>query len=132
MLLKVRSVLPPELDRLVHLIIGCAIAVHKALGPGLVEGIYQDAMVIELGAAGLKYEAELAVQLTYRGKPLRAQRIDLVVEQQVIVELKSVERLERIHQSQLIAYLKATSLKVGLLINFNSDYLKGQIRRIVV
>lgn len=131
MLNRVRSALTPELDELTHRIIGGGINVHQALGPGFIEGIYHDAYAIELEALGLTFELQVPVTVSYRSRPLRSQRIDLIVEKQVIVELKAVERLERIHGAQVLSYLRATGLRVGLLMNFNSEYLKASLRRIV-
>jgi GxxExxY protein len=132
MLTRVASVLTPELDDLVCRTIGCALEVHKTLGPGYLESIYHKAMRIELQHQQLKYESERSVTISYRGQPLHSQRIDLIVEKQVVVEIKSVERLEHVHKSQVVSYLRATNLRVGVLINFNTDWLKSGIRRIVV
>jgi GxxExxY protein len=132
MLVRVKSALPAETDRLLGKIIGCGINIHRVLGPGFVEGIYDDAMVIELELAGLQFQSQVPVTVTYRGRPLRQQRIDLIVEHTVIVELKAVERLDRVHHAQLMSYLKATGIKVGLLMNFNASYLKAGLKRIVL
>ncbi len=132
MLTKVASVLSPETESFVSRTIGCAIRVHKELGPGYLEGIYHDAMGIELDADGLEFEREVAIHVLYRGTPLRLQRLDLVVERQIVVELKAVERLDRIHQMQLLSYMKATSIKVGLLMNFHSEFLPSTLRRFVL
>jgi GxxExxY protein len=132
MLNKVTSVLSPQAESFVSRTIGCAIRVHKELGPGYLEGIYHDAMGIELDAEGLQYQREVAIHVLYRGKPLRLQRLDLVVEKQIVVELKAVERLDRVHQMQLLSYMKAASLKVGLLMNFHSEFLPQTLRRFVL
>ena len=124
--------LSPELEQLVTRTIGCAIRVHKELGPGFAEALYQDALGIELELEGLSFEREVQVSITYRGRPLRLQRLDLVVEGQIVVELKAVERLERIHQMQILSYLRATGLPVGLLMNFHSEFLKAALRRFVL
>jgi GxxExxY protein len=129
---RTTSALAPELEVLVTRTIGCAIRVHAALGPGYLEGLYQDAMSIELESEGLAFEREFATNVMYRGGPLRTQRLDLVVEGQIVVELKAVERLERIHQAQLLSYLKATGIRVGLLMNFHDEYLKTSLRRFVL
>jgi GxxExxY protein len=122
----------PETERLVTRVIGCGLRVHQALGPGYTEGLYHDAMTIDLDMEGLRYERELSIRVMYRGRPLRVQRLDLVVEDQIVVELKAVERLDRIHQAQLLSYLKAGGFKVGLLMNFHSEFLKSSIRRFVL
>ncbi len=131
-LTRAKSDLSPELEGLVTRTIGCALRVHQALGPGYLEGLYHDAMSIELELEGLAFEREFATNVLYRGRPLRTQRLDLVVEGQIVVELKAVERLERVHQAQLLSYLKATGLRVGLLMNFHEEYLKTSLRRFVL
>jgi GxxExxY protein len=98
----------------------------------ILEGIYQDALVIELEAAGLGVRREVPIVLEYRGHSLRQHRIDLIVEHRVIVELKAVERLDRIHQAQLISYLRAIRLRLGLLMNFNTEQLRWALRRVVL
>lgn len=111
--------------------IGAAIEVHRALGPGLLEGIYGDAMAIELDFRGLKFETERQYVLAYREKPLREQKIDLVIEDVLIVELKAVENLHPVHEAQVISYLRASKIRAGLLLNFNKLLMKEGIKRIV-
>jgi GxxExxY protein len=106
--------------------------VHKSLGPGFLESIYQKAMCIELRAQGLAFERERAISVVYRGIEIKGQRVDLIVANQVVVELKSVVKLDEIHQAQLISYLRATKLRVGLLINFRVPYLPQGLRRVVL
>jgi GxxExxY protein len=106
--------------------------VHQALGPGFHEAVYHDALAIELEWEGLPFERECQVAMSYRGRALRSQRLDLVVDRLVVVELKAVERLERVHQTQLLSYLKAARLPVGLLMNFHAEFLKSQLRRFVL
>jgi GxxExxY protein len=112
--------------------IGCAIAVHRALGPGFIESIYRRAMYIELEAHRLAYEAERPIKVSYRGIEIPGQRVDLIVEGLIVVELKSVIRLDEIHRAQVISYLKTTGLRGGLLINFRAPTLRQGLRRIVV
>ena len=114
-------------------IIGAAIAVHRHLGPGLLERIYLDAMRHELSCSGLAAQSEVLVPVTYRGHRLGSPlRMDLLVEKSVIVEIKSVESLLPVHESQLISYLRLSGIKVGLLINFNVTKLTdGILRRVV-
>jgi GxxExxY protein len=114
-------------------IIGAAIAVHRHLGPGLLERIYLDAMRHELSCSGLAAQSEVLVPVTYRGHRLGSPlRMDLLVEKSFIVEIKSVESLLPVHESQLISYLRLTGIKVGLLINFNVTKLTdGILRRVV-
>jgi len=113
-------------------IIGVAIEVHKILGPGLLEGIYEEAVVYELGSKNIKYERQKEIALKYKDTEVGKHRIDLLVEDKIIVELKSVESLHPIHEAQMITYLKATNKRVGLLINFNVEQLKNGIRRIIL
>jgi GxxExxY protein len=131
-LTRVPPRLPPEMEKIVTQTIGCAIAVHKSLGPGFREGIYHDALRIELSRQGIAWSGEVAVDVTYRGEPCRRQILDLVVDKVLVVEIKSVERLHPLHGAQLVSYMKAASLPVGLLMNFNASWLKGQIRRFVL
>jgi len=126
------SPLSPEAERAMTKTIGCAIGVHKSLGPGLLESIYRKAMYVELTAAQLLYEMERPVCITYRGVDLRGQRVDLIVEGLIVVELKSVARFSDVHRAQVISYLRATGLRGGLLINFNVPKLRDGLRRIVL
>ena len=132
MLTRVPPKLPPELETIVTRTIGCALRVHETLGPGYAEGIYHDAMAIELEVSGLQYVRECLVAVTYRGRPIRDHKLDLIVERLVVVELKAVERLHPIHQTQILSYMKAARLPVGLLMNFQSEYLRSQLRRFVL
>ena len=120
------------LDELREQVIGCAIAVHRALGPGLLESIYRDCMVIELKAAGLLVEQERCVCLHYRGERVGAAlRIDLVVNGLLVVEIKAVERLHPVHSAQVITYLKLSDLPEGLLMNFNATTLRAGLKKLV-
>lgn len=119
-------------DALTERIIGCAIAVHRELGPGLLEGIYEEALSIELDEQGLVFRRQLAVPVLYKGRPLGEYRIDLLVEDAVIVEVKSVDQLHPVFEAQLLTYLKVTGKKTGLLINFNTRLLKDGIKRLVL
>lgn len=114
-------------------IIGAAMAVHTELGPGLLESSYQACMTLELTNIGLEFERQKSIPLIYKGVEIdAAYRIDFLVCRTVIVELKSVERLDPIHTAQLLTYLKLTGCPVGLLINFNVTSLKDGIRRVVL
>ena len=113
-------------------IIGASIEVHKILGPGLLESAYEECLCRELSLIGLSFESQKPLPINYKGVQLDCgYRLDLVVENCVIVELKSVETLLPIHQAQLLTYLKLTGLKLGLLINFNVPVLKNGIKRVV-
>jgi GxxExxY protein len=132
MLSRVASDLPAETEQAAEKIIGCAIEVHRQLGPGFLEGIYHDALSIELEIAGLQFQREVPIILKYRNRPLRPHRLDLVVEGRVIVELKAVEHVDRIHRAQLMSYLRASGIRLGLLMNFNVEILKSSIRRVIM
>jgi len=114
-------------------ILGAAIDVHRALGPGLLESAYQACVCRELGLRGIPFRSQVDLPVQYKGVYLDCgYRIDLIVNGRVIVELKSVERLAPIHESQLLAYLRLSKLRVGLLINFNVPVLpRGIIRRVL-
>ena len=121
-----------KLDRLTESIIGAAIQVHRGLGPGLLESAYEACLVFELSQKGLRIEQQKPLPVVYKGIKLDcAYRLDLVVEDQVIVEVKSVELLAPIHHAQLLSYLKLSGYSVGLLINFNVNILKYGVRRII-
>ena len=122
-----------DLDLLTERIIGAAIAVHRELGPGLLESAYQACLVYELEDRGLRLEKQKDLPVVYRGINLDCgYRIDILVEDLVVLELKSVERLERVHEAQLMSYLKLSSKEIGLLINFNVTQLVNGIRRRVL
>jgi GxxExxY protein len=113
-------------------VIGAAIEVHKALGPGLLESTYEECLCIELGLRNLPYESQKDIPIKYRGVNLDcAYRLDIVVSNQLIVELKACESIQPIHEAQLLTYLKLSDIKVGLLINFNVPVLKEGIKRLV-
>ena len=120
------------LNRITKDIIAAAVRVHRALGPGLLESAYEACLFFELANHGLKVEQQKPLPVIYRGVKLDCgYRLDLFVEDTVIVEVKAVERLMPIHQAQLLSYLKLSMCKVGLLINFNVRVLKDGIRRVV-
>jgi GxxExxY protein len=127
-----KSVLTSETDALITRIIGCAIRVHSELGPGFLETIYATALGVEFEHSGIGFEREKPIVVRYRNQVIAGQRLDFVVEEQVILEIKAALRLEPIFQAKLISYLRATNLKVGLLINFNVPLVKDGIKRIVV
>jgi GxxExxY protein len=119
-------------NNITQTIIGAAIAVHRELGPGLLESAYETCLAYELAQRGMQAERQKALPVIYRGVQLDCgYRIDMLLEDQVVVELKAVERLEPIHEAQLLSYLKLSGCKVGLLINFNVKVLKNGIRRLV-
>jgi GxxExxY protein len=122
-----------EINKVTEAVIGASIEVHKALGPGLLESAYEECLCYELGLKRLEFHRQIKLPLAYKGLQLDCgYRIDLFVEEQVIVELKSIEKLSSIHEAQLLTYMKLTNSSVGLLINFNVPVLKNGIRRKVL
>jgi GxxExxY protein len=114
------------------LIIKAAFQVHKSIGPGLLESCYEQALVVELESLGLKVDTQVSFPFYYKNiKRDIGFRADLVVNNKVILEIKSVEELAPVHKAQLLTYLRLTGLKLGLLINFNTPLLKSQIKRVV-
>ena len=123
--------MPWEHDDLTGRIIGAAIAVHRDLGPGLLEGTYEECLAAELDFCGIRFEKQVSLPISYREKILtRAYRLDFVVEKSVVIELKAVEKILAVHEAQMLTYLRLSGLETGLVINFNSVPLKAGIRRI--
>lgn len=119
-----------DINQLTGAIIGAAIEVHKALGPGLLENIYEECLCIELGIRNIPFERQKEIDIKYKDINLDSKyRIDILVNESVIVELKACDELLPIHEAQLLTYLKLTGLEVGLLINFNVPVLKDGIKR---
>ena len=125
------SVLSLETDALITRIIGCAITVHRALGSGFLESIYSTALAFELESAGIPFERERAITVNYRGLAIGGQRVDFIVANTVILEIKAATRVDPVFQAKLISYLRTTGLKAGLLINFNVPLVKEGIKGIV-
>lgn len=121
-----------ELNDVTQKIIGCAIEVHRHLGPGLLESAYQECLIYELELANMNVRSEIEMPITYKGLELdKGYTMDLLVEESVVVELKSVEALRDEHKSQTLTYLRLGDFKVGLLINFNVSKLTDGLVRIV-
>ena len=121
-----------QIDELSYKVIGCAMEVHKTLGPGLFENIYEQALVHELTLNGIPVKTQVEIEINYKGTNLgNGLRLDVLVDNTLIVELKSVEELKPLHHKQLLTYLRLTDKRVGLLINFNTENLKDWIKRIV-
>ena len=120
------------LRELTERIIGCAIEVHRQLGPGLLEATYESALCIELNSAGLKHVRQPMFPVLYKGQAIGEYRLDLLVEDLVVVEIKSVERFDPIFEAQVLTYLRVTGKRVGLLMNFNSRLLRDGIKRFVL
>jgi GxxExxY protein len=119
-----------RLNAITNRIIGAAIAVHRALGPGFLEDVYERALIVELTRRGIPFRSQARYAITYQGETVGDLRLDLVVEEAVIVELKAVDALAPIHTAQVISYLRATGFKLAILINFNVSLLKDGIKRI--
>jgi GxxExxY protein len=128
-----KTIIEPSLkvDELAHAVIGAAIEVHRCLGPGFLESVYEEALCVELMDREIFFERQKEISVLYKERLIGKHRIDLLVGQSLIVELKTVESLADIHKAQIISYLKATRLSLGLLINFNVSILKNGIQRVV-
>lgn len=121
-----------NLNRLSYIILGAAICVHKEMGPGLLEGVYKRCMVSEFRTRGISVGQSVPVPLWYKGEPLNKDYvIDLLVENEIILELKAVEGILPVHKAQLISYLKLANKKLGFLINFNVPIIKSGLKRYV-
>ena len=122
-----------ELNKITELIIGCAIEVHKQLGPGLLESTYEACLSYELQKSGLSILRQIGLPLIYKEINLEVgYRLDLLVEGNVVVEIKSVEALNDVHLAEVLTYLKLSGCKLGYLINFNVKHLKDGIKRVVL
>jgi GxxExxY protein len=122
-----------EFDQLSNQVIGSALEVHRTLGPGLLESVYEQALAYELISHDVGVQTQLPVPVTYKTVKLDCGfRLDLLVEDKLVVEIKSVETLLPIHEAQLLTYLKLTGRKIGLLINFNVPLLKNGLKRFVL
>ena len=119
-------------DKLTRLIIGAAIEVHRHLGPGLTEPAYERALTIELTRIGTSFVRQLSVPVLFRGHVVGTYRADLVVENRVVVEIKSVEKLAGVHQAQLLAYMRVLRMPTGLLLNFYGEVLRTGVRRLSI
>jgi GxxExxY protein len=121
-----------ELEQVAKRIVHCAIKVHKALGPGLLESVYQKCLAYELKRAGLVVQCEVPVPVQYGDVKIDAGfRADMIVEDSIIIENKTVEQIATIHEAQLLTYLKLTNLNIGFLLNWNVSLMKNGIRRMV-
>ena len=122
-----------EFDQLSNRVIGCALEVHKALGPGLLESAYEQCLAHELKLNGIRFRLQHPQAVEYKGMRLDCgYRLDLLIEDKLIVELKSVEQIKGIHEAQLLTYMKLAGVKTGLLMNFNVTKLKDGIKRFVL
>jgi GxxExxY protein len=130
--MKDEAKIPEALNELSYAVIGAAMEVHRILGPGFLEDVYEQALCLELAARNVSFERQKEVGIDYKGTLVGRGRLDILVNNLIIVELKAIERLEPIHTAQMISYLKATHKQLGLLINFNERILKEGIKRIVL
>lgn len=122
----------PELERVMREIVDSAISVHRTLGPGLLESVYERCLAYELKIRGLAVAQQVPAPIKYKDLVIEAGlRMDMLVSDEVIVEIKAVERLLPLHEAQLLTYLKVTGKQIGLLINFNTPHLRDGLRRLV-
>ncbi len=121
-----------RLNRLSNVIIGAALRVHSELGPGMLESAYEECTLFELTDEGLHVERQKPLPLIYRGHRLDCgYRVDMIVEDAIVIEVKAIARLEKVHSAQVLSYLRQLKLKLGLLINFNVKWLQDGIKRVV-
>jgi GxxExxY protein len=122
-----------NIEKIFKEVLDCSFRIHTALGPGLLESVYVECLFYELIKAGLTAEKQKSLPLTYESVTLEAgYRIDLLVESQVVIEVKSIDSLADIHMAQILTYLRLSKCKLGLLVNFNVAHLKDGIRRVIV
>ncbi len=120
------------LNKVTEQVIGCAIEVHRNLGPGLLESIYESALCIEFDLNKINYKCQVIIPVQYKNRKLGDFRLDLLVEDKVIVELKAVSNLSTIYNAQVLSYLRMAGKRIGLLINFNEALLKNGIERLIL
>ena len=124
--------IPPGTEAVASDVIGAAIEVHRHLGPGFLERIYQEALALELESRQIAFERERAIVVNYKGLLIPGQRIDLIVANSIVVELKAAARIDALHEAKLLSYLRTTVLRLGLLLNFNCRTMKEGLKPIVV
>ena len=132
MVTRASSKLSASTEEVIHASIGCGMTVHRHLGPGFKETIYEQACRLELHDTGLSLESEKRILVPYHDWQIPGQRVDLIVAGVLLIELKAIPKLRRIHHQQVVAYLRATKLEVGLPMNFNTILLKDSLKRIVL
>jgi GxxExxY protein len=120
------------LDELAYVVFGAALEVHRLVGPGYLESVYQEALGVELAARRVPFERQVLIGIDYKGYRVGQTRLDFLVDQRVVVELKAVEALAKVHTAQVLSYLKATRCRLGLLINFNVPILRSGMKRVVL
>ena len=130
--LRLESNLPKDIEELVHKVIGAAIEVHRHLGPGFLESIYEEALCYEMTLQGIKFERQKEIEIKYKDIHIKGQRLDILVDNCLILELKAIDEIAPIHEAQLLSYLKTTGFRIGLIINFKVQQLKLGIKRIIL
>jgi len=128
---RLRTEPPEHVDELARTVIGAAIDVHRRLGPGFLESVYESALVIELTRRRIRFEQQRVISIEYEGVRIGEHRLDLLVGDELVVELKATDGIAPIHVAQLLSYLRAGAFQLGLLLNFNVPYLRYGIRRVV-
>ena len=131
-MIRIPSPLPEEVENQVEAVIACGLRVHRALGPGFVETVYRNSFCLELQQNDIPFECEKSIVVRYRQVAVGVHRLDLLVDRAIVVELKAVACLEAAHNAQVLSYLKATGLRVGLLMNFGGATLRSGLRRFVL
>lgn len=126
-----RPPVPPEVEQAASICVDCGLAVHRVLGPGFKESIYQRAFRLELDSRGVAFESEKPIAVRYRTWEIPGQQVDLVVAGVLLVEIKAVPRLRSLHQAQVLSYLKTMDLRLGLLMNFGGRLFKEGVRRVI-
>ena len=130
--MRLKTNLPERVERIGKIIVNCAYRVHKNIGPGLLESVYEKCLVYELRKTGLKVKTQVDIPFRYDGKDLDLKlRLDILVEDSIVIELKAVDEMHPVFQAQLISYLKFTNNQLGFLINFNVPLIKDGIKRII-
>jgi len=126
------SQLSEDIERLAEQVVNCFYQVHKELGPGLLESVYETCLIHELSLNGVSFRSQVSLPLDYKGIKLEAGiRLDLLIANSIIIEIKAVEKLLPIHEAQLFTYLKLTKQRLGFLVNFNTQFIRDGIRRII-
>ncbi len=121
-----------ELDALANSVIGAALEVHRVLGPGFLESVYEEALAVEFGLGGVSFERQKRVAVAYKGHEIGEGRADFIISSALVLELKAVEKILPVHKAQVLSYMKTTGYSLGLLINFHESLLREGLRRIVL
>ena len=129
--MRIESPLPPEIEEVVTKVVDVGFTVHRVLGPGFKEKIYERAFCLELDSRSLKFECEKQIEVKYKNWRIPGQKVDLIVADLVLVELKAVPQLRKLHHRQVLSYLKTMDLRIGLLVNFNVSLFKTGVKRVI-